>query len=412
MHPDSSPNARPHLELIPLKPGVSAARPTRLQVLLRIHTPAPQTRPERPLLNLALVLDRSGSMEGSKLSYTREAAIYAVHNLLPEDRVAVVIYDDAVEVLVPSTPVRDRRTAIADPIRTIRSGGRTALHAGWLEGATQVAAYQETGRLNRVVLLSDGLANQGETNPTVIARQVRELARRGVSTSTLGVGLDYNEDLMTAMADAGEGNYYFIESPADLPRIFAQELAGLAGTLGTRVRLRLQPGDGSQAWLFNDLEQEPSGAYVLPNLVAGIPLEFLLELKAPAGREVSLRLELGWETPGGEGERLEAALKLPVLEEAELERLQPHPEVAAMTAKLEATRARQRAMEALAKGDLEVARQALHHAAPMLASFGSALDAETQELRLLLEDLETAPLRARKALSSQVYRDRKGRKEF
>ncbi|GIW32503.1 MAG: hypothetical protein KatS3mg071_2677 [Meiothermus sp.] len=412
MHTDSSPNARPHLELIPLKPGVSATRPTRQQVLLRIHTPTPQARPERPLLNLALVLDRSGSMGGSKLKYTKEAAIYAVHNLLPEDRVAVVIYDDAVEVLVPSTPVADGRAAIANLIRTIRTGGSTALHAGWLEGATQVAAYQEAGRLNRVVLLSDGLANRGETNPGVIAEQVRELARRGVSTSTLGVGLDYNEDLMTAMADAGEGNYYFIESPADLPRIFAQELAGLAGTLGTRVRLWLRPGDGSRAWLFNDLEQDPSGAYVLPNLVAGIPLEFLLELEAPAGREASLRLELDWETPEGRRERLEAALKLPVLGEAEFERLQPHPDVAAMTAKLEATRARQRAMEALADGDLEAARHALHRAAPMLASFGPALAAEAHELRLLLDEIETAPQRARKTLSSQVYRDRKGRKDF
>lgn len=412
MHTDSSPNARPHLELIPLKPGVSAARPTRLQVLLRIHTPTPQARPERPLLNLALVLDRSGSMGGSKLEYTKEAAIYAVHNLLPEDRVAVVIYDDAVEVLVPSTPVKDGRAAIANLIRTIRTRGSTALHAGWLEGATQVAAYQEAGRLNRVVLLSDGLANRGETNPGVIAEQVRELARRGVSTSTLGVGLDYNEDLMTAMADAGEGNYYFIESPADLPRIFAQELAGLAGTLGTRVRLWLRPGDGSQAWLFNDLEQDPSGAYVLPSLVAGIPLEFLLELEAPAGREAFLRLELDWETPEGQRERLEAALRLPVLGEAEFEQLRPHPDVAAMAAKLEATRARQRAMDALAAGDLEAARHALHHAAPMLASFGPALAAEAHELRLLLDEIETAPQRARKTLSSQVYRDRKGRKDF
>lgn len=211
---------------------------------------------------------------------------------------------------------------------------------------------------------------------------------------------------------AGEGNYYFIESPADLPRIFAQELAGLAGTLGTRVRLWLRPGDGGQARLFNDLEQDPSGAYVLPNLVAGIPLEFLLELEAPAGQEASLRLELGWETPEGQRERLEAALRLPVLEEAEFEGLRPHPEVAAMAAKLEATRARQRAMEALTDGDLEAARHALHHAAPMLASFGPALAAETHELRLLLSEIETAPHRARKTLSSQVYRNRKGRKEF
>jgi Ca-activated chloride channel family protein len=83
-----------------------------------------------------------------------------------------------------------------------------------------------------------------------------------------------------------------------------------------------------------------------------------------------------------------------------------------MTAKLEATRARQRAMEALADGDLEAARHALHRAAPMLASFGPALAAEAHELRLLLDEIETAPQRARKTLSSQVYRDRKGRKDF
>ncbi|MFC6919350.1 vWA domain-containing protein [Meiothermus taiwanensis] len=341
MQNNPSPKTQPQLELIPLRPGVSAHRP--LPVLLRIHTPEPQERPERPLLNLALVLDRSGSMGGSKLKFAKEAAIYAVHNLLPEDRVAVVIYDNSVEVLVPSTLVGEQRGRIAELIGRICTGGSTALHAGWLEGATQVAAYQETGRLNRVALLSDGLANVGETNPKVITEQVRGLAQRGISTSTLGVGLDYNEDLMTAMAEAGEGNYYFIESPADLPRIFAQELAGLAGTLGIRVRLRLGP----QARLLNELEREASGDYVLPSLVAGIPLEFLLELEAPAGPEASWHLELGWETPAGQRERLEATLRLPVLEAAEFERLEAHPEVAAALARLEnskAIRARQRAV--------------------------------------------------------------------
>ncbi|AWR88061.1 vWA domain-containing protein [Meiothermus taiwanensis] len=338
MQNNPSPKTQPQLELIPLRPGVSAHRP--LPVLLRIHTPEPQERPERPLLNLALVLDRSGSMGGSKLKFAKEAAIYAVHNLLPEDRVAVVIYDNSVEVLVPSTLVGEQRGRIAELIGRICTGGSTALHAGWLEGATQVAAYQETGRLNRVALLSDGLANVGETNPKVITEQVRGLAQRGISTSTLGVGLDYNENLMAAMAEAGEGNYYFIESSADIPRIFARELGGI---LGSGVRLRL----GQQARVLGELKQEASGDYILPNLVSGAPLEFLLELEAPEGREASLELELGWETPAGQRERLEATLRLPVLEAAEFERLEAHPEVAAALARLEnskAIRARQRAV--------------------------------------------------------------------
>ncbi len=338
MQNNPSPKTQPQLELIPLRPGVSAHRP--LPVLLRIHTPEPQERPERPLLNLALVLDRSGSMGGSKLKFAKEAAIYAVHNLLPEDRVAVVIYDNSVEVLVPSTLVGEQRGRIAELIGRICTGGSTALHAGWLEGATQVAAYQETGRLNRVALLSDGLANVGETNPKVITEQVRGLAQRGITTSTLGVGLEYNENLMAAMAEAGEGNYYFIESSADIPRIFARELGGI---LGSGVRLRL----GQQARVLGELKQEASGDYILPNLVSGAPLEFLLELEAPEGREASLELELGWETPAGQRERLEATLRLPVLEAAEFERLEAHPEVAAALARLEnskAIRARQRAV--------------------------------------------------------------------
>ena len=403
---NSVPGPLPRVELIPLRPGVSATRPLPVEVLLRVHTPDLEVRPDRPLLNLALVLDRSGSMSGHKLDYAKEAAAYAVNNLLAEDRVAVVTYDDAVQVLVPSTPAKER-AAIAERIRGIRPGGSTALHAGWLEGATQVAAFQEAGRLNRVVLLSDGLANQGETNPTVIAEQVRELARRGVSTSTLGVGLDYNEDLMAAMADAGEGNYYFIESPADLPRIFVQELSGLARTLGTRVRLRLTPAPGGAARLLNDLEQDPSGAYVLPNLVAGTTLELLLRLEA-----ASLRLELGWEAPGGQTGSLEASLHLPALKDAELEGLPTHPEVAAMAAKLEATRARQQAMEALFRGDLEQAREFIQRAAPRVAEYGASLAEEAKELEEILQQIEHWPERTRKTLSSQVFRNRKGGKAF
>lgn len=401
----------PQIELIPLKTGISLTQPTHLDVLLRIHSPQPEAKPDRPLMNLALVLDRSGSMQGDKLAYAKQAAIYAVQNLLPEDRVAVVMYDDKVEVLVPNSPASHRQ-AIIERIQSIQAGGSTALHAGWLEGATQVATFQEPGRLNRVILLSDGLANQGETNTDVIATQVKGLAGRKVSTSTLGVGLDYNEDLMAAMADAGEGNYYFIESPADLPRIFTQELSGLSNTFGTRVRLQITAASGVAAQLANTLEQEVSGAYILPNLIAGLPTELLVRLVIPAGQGSPVNFNLSWETPGsGAVQSLSMALTLTVLSDAEFERLLPNPEVAAMGAKLEATQARQMAMEALARGDIDAAKASIAAAMPAVAGHAQYLKKEQAELEGLLQEVDQAPAKARKTMSSQVYRNRKGSKE-
>ena len=122
----------------------------------------------RPPLNLALVIDRSGSMAGSKLSYARKAARFLAGELTAADRLAIVTFDDEVNVLVPSQPVRDPLTFIS-AINTIQAGGCTALFDGWLAGATQVAQQLDPTALNRVLLLSDGQANEGLTDAAAIA---------------------------------------------------------------------------------------------------------------------------------------------------------------------------------------------------------------------------------------------------
>ncbi len=207
--------AKPVIELIPERAGVRLDSSTELHVLVRIVPPVPPVATRRPALNIALVIDRSGSMSGSKLRAAKAAAIYAVQQLTADDRVSVTIYDDEVETIVPSTLALDK-ISIMRSIERIESGGSTALHAGWVEGGVQVSRHLAPKRLNRVLLLTDGQANAGETNADRIASDVHGLAKRGVTTSTMGLGNDYNEDLLEAIATSGDGNGIGFQGVDDL----------------------------------------------------------------------------------------------------------------------------------------------------------------------------------------------------
>ncbi|HEX8201647.1 MAG TPA: VWA domain-containing protein, partial [Isosphaeraceae bacterium] len=234
----------PHIELIPLKSAACSDAPVTLDLLVRITPPVPDVHFLRPPLNLALVLDHSGSMAaGKKMAHAREAAAFVVQQLLPTDRLSVTIFDDAVETIVPNAPVADK-AGILRRIEGIQPDGSTALFAGWKEGGAQARRHRLADGVNRVLLLSDGLANVGPTDPGAICVEVKALAGWGVGTTTLGVGLDYNEDLMEAMARGGDGNYYFIESARQLADLFQTELQGLMATVGVKVSLGIEPGHG------------------------------------------------------------------------------------------------------------------------------------------------------------------------
>jgi Ca-activated chloride channel family protein len=181
----------------------------------------------RTPLNISIVIDRSGSMAGSKLQNAKQAASYIVDQLSSNDYLSLVIYDGSVDVLQYTTAVINKQT-IKNKIESITDRGGTNLTGGALKGYEQVKKEYKSGYINRVLLLSDGQANEGITNPKEIERIVSNQSREnGITISTFGLGNDFNEDLMTSMAEHGSGNYYFISNPENIASIFRKELNGL-----------------------------------------------------------------------------------------------------------------------------------------------------------------------------------------
>lgn len=193
--------------------------------------------------NIAIVLDRSGSMAGEKLDAARGAAIDAIRRLSRDDIVSVVTYDDTVEVLVPATRLTDPESVIAK-VRQIGWGNTTALFAGVSKGSEELHKFMARDRVSRMVLLSDGLANVGPSSPSDLQELGTSLGREGIGVTTIGLGLDYNEDLMAKLAAASNGRHYFVREPAELARAFDKEFGDVMTIVAQEVRLEIKCADG------------------------------------------------------------------------------------------------------------------------------------------------------------------------
>jgi Ca-activated chloride channel family protein len=256
---------------------------------LRVHAPQSQLQQARMKLNLGLVLDRSGSMHGEKLDYAKQAAGYVLDLLQNQDRAALVAFDDNVDVLSTSVPINEEnRQILRGKIRELMTGSSTNLSGGWLQGCQEIAVTAEEGQLVRTLLLTDGLANVGIIDLEQLGYHSRQLYNRGVSTSTFGVGTDYNEHLLEEMANMGGGKYYFIDHPRRIPEIFAEELNELGSITARRIEVILTLPEQVDAKVIggwrNDL-QEGSLHIYLGDLPANQVREVYVKILVPPQNE-------------------------------------------------------------------------------------------------------------------------------
>lgn len=210
-------------------------------VKISLVADAPPEKMNRPPVNLCIVMDRSGSMQGNKIEQARKAALEALSRLGPQDIFSLVIYDSKVETLIPAGRMKDQARA-RELIRGIRPGGNTALFGGVSQGAAELRKAlgdHAEGMVHRMILLSDGLANVGPATPEDLGRLGVSLQKEGISVTTIGVGTDYNEDLMTRLAQRSDGNTYFVENENDLARIFGQELGDVLNVVARNIRIQI-----------------------------------------------------------------------------------------------------------------------------------------------------------------------------
>ena len=210
----------------------------RQKAYVRIALTGLDVRRMRAPVNAAIVLDQSGSMSGRKIEEAKRAAIMAIDQLRDDDIVSVVTYQSTVDVLVPATKLYDRE-GIRRAIRSIRAGGKTALFAGVSKGARELEKFLDRNRVNTLLLLSDGLANVGPSSPGELAQFGESLGRQGISVTTIGLGLQYNEDLMTRLAMASDGNHFFVEDEGDLEAAFATEFGDVLSTVAQGVTIHI-----------------------------------------------------------------------------------------------------------------------------------------------------------------------------
>lgn len=250
----------------------------------------------RPI-NISLVIDKSGSMEAAdKLSRVKAALLTLVSQLRERDVLSIVIFDTEAEVLMPARTLRDKES-VKRLIRGIEPGSSTNIHSGLMLGYHEVLKNYREGSTNRVILLTDGIANQGVTDPERIAQDSLRFNDRGIDLSTIGVGLDLNKDLLRHLAKSGRGLFHFVSDTDDIEKVFIKEVQSLVSPVASTPDLEIDYDEGLELVQLYGYEPLSRPGYVrlkLDNMNHGMTqvvlLRFRLTRKRPSDASLLVKV--------------------------------------------------------------------------------------------------------------------------
>ncbi|MCA8954258.1 MAG: VWA domain-containing protein [Planctomycetes bacterium] len=280
------------------------------EVVLQLgYTTAPgDDRADLPPLNLALVIDKSGSMEEvGKMEQVKRALTAFVERLRPTDRVALVSYDAEVAIAEPSRRLDDGRW-LCDAIARLTPGGATNLHGGLIAGLREVARHASSATSNRVLLLTDGIANRGETDPERILAEASEYTAEDIDLSTIGVGRSLDVTLLDRLARGGRGLFHYVADAQDIQKVFVDEHESLVAPVARRVEADIRlPRELELVRVVGHAHRSTGGGDVtvaLPNLNRGVTGVLLLVCRlrcdrGAVGRVARIESSIHYSTPGG-----------------------------------------------------------------------------------------------------------------
>lgn len=360
-------------------------------ILAEINAPHAHEQGDRKRspVNLAFVLDRSGSMSGEKIRLAKQAVEYSIARLQSDDRFSIVTYDDAIDLVVASTPATAtaRREALAALV-TVDARNQTNLGGGWLRGAEQVALNLVADGVNRTLLLTDGLANVGITDRDELARHAAELRNRGVATTTFGVGTDFNEELLEAMATAGGGNFYYIADARAIADYVTSEVGEALDVVARDVTLEVTAPEAATVETLSPYPSERRGArtvVTLGSMVAEQVVQVVIRLNLPLGdlgRETGAVLALG--DSNGPSDGATQTLSWEYADSKTNDLQERDAEVDRAVARVFAARARQDATRLNRAADFPAAQAALLAVAKVIRSYAG----RDPEMRALVAELE------------------------
>lgn len=368
---------------------------------------------QRPPLNVSLVLDRSGSMaDQGKMDYLKRAATLAVDRLDPSDTLSVIEYDDQISVLWPAQPATNM-AQLKSLIDNLEPRGSTNLAGGMMRGVEEASRplpgkHNRESAITRVILMSDGLANTGVTSPREIARLVGDARQKGIRISAMGLGRDYDEDLMQAIAENGGGRYYYIEHPSQMARIFQDELGSLFQTCARDVSLEFIGSTAIRTAQIVGYDEAESGRTIrhgLEDVYEGEKRTILLrlEVNAPSSGTLDIgRIALRYRSATSQGgSTFEQQLSVNVSSDASAVARSQNRSVAAEAALAESDRIQKEQVRLFQQGRHDEARRNLKALATNLETQNRDLADERLTRKIEALDVESRQMEAVAASPAQ-----------